>query len=287
MQKCKIAERLAELRASRGLTQSELARKLSISNKTISKWENGISTPDLPMLIALSKYYGVSTDALLGLEDVKKKKADELIDAIFDLGERKEVELQVFELLRAAIPKLFAHISKGSDDLYLNENVLPRGSEENHRYKISSPEFFEMLASTENTNLAVVMMRNKNNFAWMNDPKKQKEIVKLFKFLSSEEIISAMYFIHSTACSESFTADYVAKNIGVDEARAAQILDGFCDVAWCNSSSAHLSGGEVKLYTSKGDGMILALISLAFEQMCGGPGWHYNFRGKCKMIGGK
>ena len=69
MQKCKIAERLAELRAAHGLTQSELALKLSISNKTISKWENGISTPDLPMLIELSRYYGVSTDALLGLED--------------------------------------------------------------------------------------------------------------------------------------------------------------------------------------------------------------------------
>ena len=287
MQKCKIAERLVELRTAHGLTQSELARKLSISNKTISKWENGISTPDLPMLIELSKYYGVSTDALLGLEDVKKKKADELIDAIFDLGERKEVELQVFELLRAAIPKLFAHMSKGSDDLYLNENVLPRGSEENHRYKISSPEFFEMLASTENTNLAVVMMRNKNNFAWMNDPKKQKEIVKLFKFLSSEEIISAMYFIHSTSCSESFTADYIAKNIGVDEARAAQILDDFCNVGCCHVSSAHLVEGEVKVYTSIWDGMILSLISLAFEWMCGGPGWHYNFRGKCKMIGGK
>ena len=287
MQKSKIAERLAELRASRGLTQSELARKLSISNKTISKWENGISTPDLPMLIELSKYYGVSTDALLGLEDIKKKKADELINAIFEVGGRKEVELQVFDLLRTSVPKLFEHLYKGIDDLYLNENVLPRGSEENYRYKISSPEFFEMLASTENTNLAVVMMRNKNNFAWMNDPTKQEEIVKLFKLLSSAEALSVMHFVHSTACSESFTAEYVAKNTGVDEARVSQILDGFCDVAWCNSSSAHLSGGEVKLYTSKGDGMILALISLAFEQMCGGSVWEYHFGGKCKMIGGK
>ena len=287
MYECKIAERLVELRTSHGLTQSELARKLSISNKTVSKWENGISTPDLSMLIELSKYYGISTDALLGLEDIKKKKADELINAIFAVGERKEAELRIFDLLRASIPKLFEHIYKGSDDLYLNENVLPRGSKENKRYKISCPEFFEMLASTENTNLAIIMMRNKNNFAWMNDPKKQKEISKLFKFLSSEDSLSVVYFIHSTECSESFTADYVAKNTGIEEARVTEILDDFCDLGCCHVSSAHLAEGEVKIYTSRGDGIILALISLAFERMCGGPGWEYNFRGNCKMIGGK
>ncbi len=287
MKKCKIAERLAELRAAHGLTQSELAQELSISNKTISKWENGISTPDLPMLIALSKYYGVSTDALLGLEDIKKKKADELINAIFEVGGLKEVELQIFDLLRASVPKLFEHLYKGSDDLYLNENVLPRGSEEDKRYKISRPEFFEMLTSTGNTNLAIIMMRNKNNFAWMNDPTKQEAIVKLFKLLSSAEALSVMYFIHSTACSESFTADYVAKNTGIDEARAVQILDDFCGVGDCRVSSAHLAEGEVKVYESCGDGVILALISLAFEQMCGGSRWEYRFGGKCKMIGGK
>lgn len=287
MQKCKIAERLVELRNSRGLTQSEVAGKLSVSNKTVSKWENGMSTPDLSMLIELSRYYGVTTDALLGLEDIKKENTDELINGIFDGLDRKDAELQLFEVVRASVPKLFEYFSKGSDELYLNEKVLPIFLEENNRYKLSCPEFFEFLTSTENTNLALMMMRNKNNFSFMNDPKNQKAIARLFRFLSSEDTLSVMHFVHSTACSESFTAEYVAKNTGVDEARVSQILDGFCDVAWCNSSSAHLSGGEVKLYTSKGDGMILALISLAFEQMCGGSVWSYHFRGKCKMIGGE
>ena len=125
MYECKIAERLVELRNSRGLTQSEVAGKLSVSNKTVSKWENGMSTPDLSMLIELSRYYGVTTDALLGLEDIKKENTDELINGIFDGSDRKDAELQLFELVRAAIPKLFEYFSKGSDELYLNEKVLP------------------------------------------------------------------------------------------------------------------------------------------------------------------
>ena len=287
MQKCKIAERLADLRASRGLTQSELASKLSISNKTISKWENGISTPDLPMLIELSTYYGVSTDALLGLEDIKKKSAEGVLGSSFKRAECKDAELQMFDTVRTSFPMLFATLCKNPDDTYLNEKVLPTDPKENERYKISRPEFFETVTCTENTNLAVMMLRNKNNFSWMNDRKKQSAIVRLFKFLSSEETLSVLYFIHSTACSESFTADYIAKNTGIDEARVIEILDGFCGVGDCSAAAAHLAGGEVKMYKTLGDGMILALISLAFERTCGGGVWGYNFRGKCKMIGGE
>ena len=69
MYECKIAEKLVELRTSKGVTQEDVAQSLSISNKTVSKWENGASTPDLSMLVELSKYYGVTTDTLLGLSD--------------------------------------------------------------------------------------------------------------------------------------------------------------------------------------------------------------------------
>ena len=63
-----IAAKLSDLRAAKGVTQDEVANALSISNKTVSKWENGMSDPDLSMLIALARYYNVTTDALLGLE---------------------------------------------------------------------------------------------------------------------------------------------------------------------------------------------------------------------------
>ena len=50
MHECKIAEKLVELRTWKGVTQEDVAKSLSISNKTISKWENGASMPDLPIL---------------------------------------------------------------------------------------------------------------------------------------------------------------------------------------------------------------------------------------------
>jgi hypothetical protein len=135
--------------------------------------------------------------------------------------------------------------------------------------------------------VAVMMLRNKADFAWMNDPSKQAEIVKIFKFLSSEDVLSVLYYIHSTACSESFTADYIAKNTGVKEERASEILDEFCSVGECRWVTAHLAEGDVRVYECHGDGLVLSLISLAFERMCGRQSYDYNFNGRCKMIGGK
>ena len=121
----------------------------------------------------------------------------------------------------------------------------------------------------------------------MSDVNKQKEIVKIFKFLSAEDVLSVLYFVHSTNCSESFTADYIAKNTGLKEERVSEILDEFCSVGDCSWVTAHLVEGEVRVYECYGDGILLSLIAIAFERMCGRQSYDYNFNGRCKMIGGK
>ena len=61
---------ISELRKSKGYTQSELAKKLNVSDKTISKWENGIGYPEITQFPALSNLFGVSIDYLLTGERV-------------------------------------------------------------------------------------------------------------------------------------------------------------------------------------------------------------------------
>ena len=287
MYECKIAEKLVELRTARGVTQEDVAQSLSISNKTVSKWENGASTPDLPMVIELAKYYGVTTDTLLGLSEYKKRSTAEEIRTLFEGLDRSESVLKAFEAVKALIPAMYGTVSKYNDDVYDRENVFPSEISHFYRSNISLHEFFEFVASSENVNVAVMMLRNKADFAWMNDTNIQREIVKIFKFLSSEDALSVLYFVHSTSCSESFTADYVARKTGVQQERVAEILDEFCSVGACHWVTAHLAEGDVRVYECHGDGLVLSLISLAFERMCGRRVYDYNFNGRCKMIGGK
>ncbi len=61
--------RLQQLRKEKGLNQSELAKVLNTTQRRISYMEAGQVEPDLTTLIALSKFFDVSTDYLIGVKD--------------------------------------------------------------------------------------------------------------------------------------------------------------------------------------------------------------------------
>ena len=62
-----IANKIKQLRASAGLTQEQLANRLGISAQSISKWETGVTMPDITLLPALSGELGVTIDDLFDL----------------------------------------------------------------------------------------------------------------------------------------------------------------------------------------------------------------------------
>lgn len=65
----KFQERLREIREEKGLSQNQLAKQTGFSSASISRWENGIQDIASDYLIVLCKFFGVSADYLLGLED--------------------------------------------------------------------------------------------------------------------------------------------------------------------------------------------------------------------------
>ena len=56
---------LSQLRRERGMTQKDLAERLYISDKAVSKWERGLSLPDIALLQPLAELFGVSITELL------------------------------------------------------------------------------------------------------------------------------------------------------------------------------------------------------------------------------
>ena len=64
----KIGKFIANLRKEKGMAQEQLGQKLGVTNKTISRWENGNYMPDVEMLSLLSKVFGVSINELIVVE---------------------------------------------------------------------------------------------------------------------------------------------------------------------------------------------------------------------------
>ena len=73
----KVGAFIAANRKKKGLTQEQLGEKLGVSNKTISRWENGNYMPDLSLLEPLSKELGISLNELLAGEEIVKEKVIE------------------------------------------------------------------------------------------------------------------------------------------------------------------------------------------------------------------
>ncbi len=65
----KFAKRLKELRTQRNLSQMQLGLETGISQSSIGAWEIALSVPNAKAIIALAKYFDVSSDYLLGLSD--------------------------------------------------------------------------------------------------------------------------------------------------------------------------------------------------------------------------
>ncbi len=66
-----MQHRLFELRQSRNITQQRLAIDLGIDQTSISSYECGKYLPTVEVLVRIAEYFGVSTDYLLGLSEVK------------------------------------------------------------------------------------------------------------------------------------------------------------------------------------------------------------------------
>ena len=87
MDQIKIGKFIAILRKEKELTQEQLGEKLGVTNKTISRWENGNYMPDIEMLSLLSKEFDVSINELISgerllLDDFKKAADKNLVTAL-------------------------------------------------------------------------------------------------------------------------------------------------------------------------------------------------------------
>ena len=90
----KIGTFLKELRNGEGLTQEQLAEKLNVSRRTVSRWETGSNMPDLDLLIEMADFYHVDIRELLNGERDSEKMNKELEETVLKVAEYSNAEKQ-------------------------------------------------------------------------------------------------------------------------------------------------------------------------------------------------
>ena len=82
-QKC--GDFIAELRKEQNLTQKDLADKINVSDKAISRWETGKGYPDVDSLQALSKFFNITINELLAGEKAETKTVEEIAEKKYNI----------------------------------------------------------------------------------------------------------------------------------------------------------------------------------------------------------
>ena len=101
--KINIGDKIKTLRKARDITQEELAEYLGCSFQSVSKWERGDGYPDIELVPAIARFFGVTTDEMLGVDKQKDEDRINEYDKRFnELLNKGDVEGQV-TLMREAV----------------------------------------------------------------------------------------------------------------------------------------------------------------------------------------
>lgn len=114
MNQLKVGRFIAECRKKLGLTQMDLAEKLNITDRAVSKWENGRAMPDSSIMIELCDILKISVNELLkgeeiSMENNNQKNEQLLLDMARELEQKNKILwISMWAIMIVSIISLFA-----------------------------------------------------------------------------------------------------------------------------------------------------------------------------------
>lgn len=116
MEQQKIGSFLRELRKEKDLTQEQLADRLNVSGRTVSRWETGSNMPDISLLVELAEFYEVSITEIVNGERKSEKMNEEIKETALRLSDYAEeinnrIKIRLFWLTLLALAGMIAFVA--------------------------------------------------------------------------------------------------------------------------------------------------------------------------------
>lgn len=140
-----IGEKIKELRKENGLTQEQLAKTLGVSYQAVSKWETGVASPDISMLVPLAKTFHVSTDQLLEYKD-RRAEFEEIWQQNVLRGDVSKT-LEICEAALKEYPHDLTFLYRRACDEYFLADKEITNAERKRKYLESSVRQFKAIIS--------------------------------------------------------------------------------------------------------------------------------------------
>lgn len=252
-----LSETITNLRKAANETQNDLADALGVSNRTVSKWENGESEPDCRTLMELARHYRTTVDNLLGYEP---EPADD--EPLTNEKAARTCFREIYEATRRltdAFTANFRRVYRPEDD---ETPQIPDEIPELQGCRdtgVTSSRIISRVVCTGDNNLAYTLMSNKTHYRWMDDD--AEKLAGYFKALSDPRLIRLARKMYTKGFPDAFTAEFAAELCGCTPEEVVPMLDLMC---W-TKSTVELEDGEAVVYRIQPDHITLVILALAHE----------------------
>lgn len=151
-----IGEKIKELRRKNDMTQEKLADYLNVTYQTVSKWETGVTNPDLSLIVPLARLFKVTTDELFdfkeSVEDVKRAELKRRYEDTFKTGDIK-VRLAITEEAVKAYPGDMDWLNKYAWDIWCDAFSISDDAAFNAQREKAISLFQKVIENCENAEI--------------------------------------------------------------------------------------------------------------------------------------
>lgn len=262
----KIGEKISKYRKLKGFTQEQLGESVGVSGQAVSKWEKG-GVPDTYLLPAISKVLGVSIDALFGVEKkISDYTQDEILDDLFKFCLQKmhckDNRIDFFKFMFDTIWTVQSAYFGNESRLLLKDVVEKNRGNSQITSQIINDEgttylslvenfpFFSAVCDTPEISKKLLLEKNFGEF---------------FSLLASEDGMKAILFTQSATETSQYTADMMAKKIGITLERFLEVEPLLVKYGLLNEDSLTLDDSIIKVYHKWSNPEIRPLLMMAYQ----------------------
>ena len=262
----KIGEKIAKYRKLKGYTQEQLGELVGVSGQAVSKWENG-GVPDTYLLPTIAKTLNVSIDSLFGVEkNVKDLSKDEILDKLFKFclynNFYNKDNFDFFSFL-------FETVWAVQCAYFGNETRLPL--DEVIEYNEGNSQATSQIIDNNGTTYLTLAADFPFFCAIKDTPEISKKLLseknfgEFFSLLASEDGMKAIIFTQTTTETSQYTADMMAKKIGITLERFLEIEPLLIKYGLLNEDSLTLDDSIIKVYHKWSNSEIRPLLIMAYQ----------------------
>jgi len=273
----KIGEKIAAYRKIKGYTQEQLGELVGVSGQAVSKWENG-GVPDTYLLPNIAKVLGVSTDVLFGIEKrISEYTQDEILDKLFLFCLQKNFDKDsnfsmfqfMFETFWALQCAYFGNESRVQlkdviENCRGNQQITSQIINNDGTTYLSLVENFPFFCAVQDKPEISVKLLSEKNFG------------EFFSLLASEDGMKAVIFTQSSTETSQYTAEMIAKKIGIPLKRFLEIEPLLVKYGLLNADSLTLDDSVIKVYHKWSNPEIRPILIMAY-QFINARQCYYNF----------